>query len=136
MASKGGEDAMRKFLLLCAISVAGFFTILPARADFVDGVTLMAWAEEYRRIREGTADTLSHIYVRRFQVYVMGVHDAHVGIYYPASGERMFCGPRNLTVPQASDVVFRFLQKNPERSHDPASVLVMTAFVETFPCRQ
>ena len=127
---------MKKLMVQCAFCVAALSATWPARADFVDGVTLMAWAEEYRRIREGTADTLSHIYVRRFQVYVMGVHDAHVGILYPASGERMFCGPRNLTVPQASEVVFRFLQKNPERSRDSGSVLVMSAFVETFPCRK
>ena len=127
---------MMKLLVLCAIGVASLMTTLSARADFVDGETLMEWADEYRRIREGTADTLSHIYARRFQVYVMGVHDAHVGIYYPTSGELMFCGPRNLTVAQASDVVFRFLQKNPNRSHDSGSVLVMTAFVETFPCRE
>ena len=127
---------MKKLMVQCAFCVAALSATWPARADFVDGVTLMAWAEEYRRIREGTADTLSHIYVRRFQVYVMGVHDAHVGILYPASGERMFCGPRNLTVPQASEVVFRFLRNNPERSRDSGSVLVMTAFVETFPCRQ
>ena len=127
---------MKKLLVLCAIGVAALLTTLPARADFVDGETLMEWADEYRRIREGTADTLSHIYARRFQVYVMGVHDAHVGIFYPASGEMMFCGPRNLTVAQASEVVFRFLQRNAERRHDSASVLVMSAFEETFPCRK
>ena len=96
----------------------------------------MEWADEYRRSREGTADVLSHIYVRRFQVYVMGVHDAHAGIMYPASGERMFCGPRNLNVAQASDVVFRYLRRNPEKQHESGSVLVMSAFVETFPCEK
>ncbi|UCH47218.1 MAG: hypothetical protein JSU95_14120 [Betaproteobacteria bacterium] len=127
---------MRKLLVLFAIGVAALLTTLPARADFVDGETLMQWADEYRRIREGTADTLSHVYVRRFQVYVMGVHDAHVGIFYPTSGELMFCGPRNLSVAQASEVVFRFLQRNPERRRDAGSVLVMSAFVETFPCEK
>lgn len=126
---------MRKLLLLCAIGVA-VLTTLPARADFVDGVTLMEWADEYRRSREGTADTLSHIYVRRFQVYVMGVHDAHVGIMYPASGEPMFCGPRNLNVAQASDVVFRYLRRNPEKRSESGSILVMSALVETFPCEK
>lgn len=127
---------MKKLLVLSAIGVVALLTTLPARADFVDGETLMEWADEYRRIREGIADTLSHIYARRFQVYVMGVHDAHVGIFYPTSGEMMYCGPKNLTAAQASEVVFRFLQKNPERRHDSGSVLVMTAFVETFPCRE
>ncbi|UCD69732.1 MAG: hypothetical protein JSW48_06685 [Betaproteobacteria bacterium] len=125
---------MRKRLVLCAIGVATLLTLLPARADFVDGETLMEWADEYRRIREGTADGLSHIYVRRFQVYVMGVHDAYAGSLYPLTGEMVFCAPGNLTVAQASDAVFRFLRRNPERRHDTGSVLVRSAFVEAFPC--
>lgn len=127
---------MRKLLALCAIGAAALLVTTPARADFVDGETLMQWADEYRRMREGTADTLSNIYVRRFQVYLMGVHDAHVGILYPASGELMFCAPTNLTVTQASEAVYRFLRRNPERGHDAASVLVMSALVETFPCNR
>ena len=126
---------MRKLLLLWVIGVAALVPTHAARADFVDGATLMEWADEYRRIREGTADTLSHIYSRRFQVYVMGVHDAHSGLIYAQSGEQMFCGPRNLSVAQASEVVFRFLRRNPERRRDAGSVLVMSAFVEMFPCK-
>ncbi len=125
---------MKKRVAACVIGITAMMTALPAQADLVDGQTLFEWAKEYERVRAGTGDYLSHIYDRRFQVYVAGVHDAHVGARQSSTDDRLFCSPGGATVNQVSVAVYRFLRKNPEMSFESGSVLVISALVEAFPC--
>jgi len=131
-----GGAGMRNLLAACAIGVTACLTTFPVRADFVDGTTLMEWAREYKKVRAGTGDALSQIYVRRFQVYVLGVHDAYAGRYNAAFADAMFCSPKGATVRQISEVVYWFLQNNPELGYEPGSVLVANALTEAFPCEE
>jgi hypothetical protein len=131
----GVEGAtMKSRVMLLTIAAVTVFTTLPARADYVDGDVLVEWAKEYRRAQAGTASPLGHIYVRRFQVYVMGVHDAHDSLLVASGAAPIFCTPSYLTVAQLSNTVARFLENNRERKHEPGSILVAAALAEAFPC--
>jgi len=125
---------MKSRVMRLMFAVAIVFTTLPVRADFVDGDVLAEWAKEYRSARAGTGNDLSHIYVRRFQVYVMGIHDAHDSLLVTSGADPIFCTPAYLTVGQLSETVARFLENNPERKHEPGSILVAAALAEAFPC--
>ena len=127
---------MKSRLMLLMIAAASVLTALPARADYVDGDVLVEWAKEYRRAQAGTGSPLSHIYVRRFQVYVMGIHDAHDSLLVTSGAAPIFCTPNYLTVAQLSETVARFLENHSERKHEPGSILVAAALAEAFPCKQ
>ena len=126
---------LKLLLKVFVIATVAVVTVLPARADFVDGDVLVEWAKEYRRIKTGIGDSTSHVYVRRLQVYVMGIHDAHQTLLFPLASDKIFCTPDNVTVNQVSEAVVRFLETNSERSHEPGSILVAAALANTFPCR-
>lgn len=126
---------MKSRLMLLLLTVATVFTTPPVRADYVDGDVLVEWANEYRSSREGTGNAFSHIYVRRFEVYVMGVADAHKSLLVFSGIPPVFCTPDYLTVDQLSETVARFLENHPERKHEPGSILVAAALAEAFPCR-
>ena len=125
---------MKTLVAACAIGIAAVMVTLPVRADLIDGKTLTEWAREYQRVRSGTGDYLSHIYDRRFQVYVAGVNDAYVNGLRSSPDERVFCSPGSATVNQVSVAVYKFLRKNPEMSFESGSVLVISALAEAFPC--
>jgi len=125
---------MKSWLMLLTIAAANVFTSLPVRADYVDGDVLVEWAKEYQQARAGTGNVDSHIYVRRFQVYVMGIHDAHDSLLVTSGAAPIFCTPDYLTVAQLSETVARFLENHPERKHEPGSLLVAAALAESFPC--
>jgi len=124
-----------KFRLMFLVFIAAMvFTTPLVRADFVDGDVLGEWAKEYRSARAGTGNPLSHIYVRRFQVYVMGVADAHDSLLVMSGTPPIFCTPDYLTVEQLSETVARFLENHQERKHEAGSILVAAALAEAFPC--
>ena len=125
---------MKSRLMHLMVAAATVFMIMPARADYVDGDVLVEWAKEYQRAKSGTGNVDSHIYVRRFQVYVMGVHDAHDSLLLTSGVAPIFCTPDYLSVAQLSETVARFLENNPERKHEPGSILVAAALAEAFPC--
>ncbi len=125
---------MKTLAAVCVSGLIALTTPWPVRADLIDGETLYEWAREYQRVRSGTGDYLSHIYDRRFQVYVAGVHDAYVSGLRSSPGGRVFCSPGGATVNQVSVAVYKFLRKNPEMSFESGSVLVINALAEAFPC--
>ena len=127
---------MRNLSVLYAIGLAACVTAFPVRADIVDGRTLMVWADEYQKVRAGTGNELSQINVRRFQIYVLGVHDAYTGRLNDPLGNTLFCSPDGATARQISEAVFRYLQRNPELQFESGSVLVASALIETFPCTE
>jgi hypothetical protein len=46
------------------------------------------------------------------------------------------CFPGNVTLGQLKDVVTRFLAVEPERRQYPATSLIVSAFVEAYPCER
>lgn len=125
---------MKSWLMLLMIAAATVLTSPPVRADFVDGDVLAEWAKEYQRARAGIGSSVSHIYVRRFQIYVMGIHDAYGSLLVTSGSVPIFCTPGYLTVTQLSESVARFLENHPERKHEAGSILVAAALAEAFPC--
>ena len=125
---------MLKSMVACAIGLVALVTVFPVRAEFVDGKTLAEWAGEYQRVRSGTGDYLSHIYDRRFQVYILGVHDAYTESLRASTTDQLFCTPMGTTVAGVSVVVYKYLQNNPGLSHESGSAVVVSALAEAFPC--
>ena len=125
---------MKTLAAVCVCGLIALTAASPVRADLIDGKTLIEWAKEYQRVRSGTGDYLSHIYDRRFQVYVAGVHDTYVSGFRASPNERVFCSPAGASVNQVSVAVYKFLRNNPEMSFESGSVLVISALAEAFPC--
>ena len=46
----------------------------------------------------------------------------------------IFCRPNGVTNGQLQDIAVQFLQRNPQRRHEDAMLLVLNAFTEAFPC--
>ena len=120
--------------LAALLGLIGSLLASSVNAQYIDGRTLEEWAQEFQRVRSGTGDYLSHIYHRRFQVYILGVHDAYASNPDAFPEDRQFCRPSNASVNQVSMVVYRYLQENRGLPDEPASVLVMNALIEAFPC--
>lgn len=60
--------------------------------------------------------------------FVHGVADATNGLY--------FCPPSGVTIGQTIDIVFLYLQNQPEKRNQPASDLVINALKSVYPCRK
>jgi hypothetical protein len=45
-----------------------------------------------------------------------------------------FCTPKDVTYGQATSVVVKYMNNNPEQLHSPLSVLAMVALRDTWPC--
>jgi Rap1a immunity proteins len=127
--------AMKKWNAVYVAAMIVAMMAVPARAEFVDGKTLSAWAQEFQRVRSGTGDYLSHIYHRRFQVYILGVHDAYTDGPGITLDDNLFCTPRNTSVNEISLIVYRYLQNTPGLPNESASGLVVNALVSAFPCK-
>ena len=67
--------------------------------------------------------------------YVAGVMDRDLGIGpgVLAAGSD-YCAPKEVTLEQARDVVFQYLQSNPGERHKAGAYLVRTALRTVFPC--
>jgi hypothetical protein len=60
--------------------------------------------------------------------YVIGVHDALFGV--------VICSPSNGTRGQIVDIVFQYLQENPQLRHKNADELISQALVRFYPCKR
>jgi hypothetical protein len=65
--------------------------------------------------------------------YIAGILDASMGAGKGVTGIE-FCSPANVTVRQATDVVKKSLNDNPQLRHLNAATLVAAALSEAFPC--
>ena len=108
---------MALFMLL-SVSLAG--------AQFMAGYELVQTWGEYKRINDGTAEEGEPWLGSLFMGYVTGVCDATC---------YLFEIPSTATVGSICSVVGKYLDAHPERSHEPAFGLVLSALLEAFPKR-
>jgi len=68
--------------------------------------------------------------------YVVGVLDGERIVSAVARFKSPICLPHGVPTPHLSLVVHEWLEKHPERLHQQAANLVLTAVRESFPCRE
>ena len=99
-------------------------------STFIEGHELQAMCEGIDE--EGNAKNTMAVGCSQF---VIGVHDTMSTLTFGGLLEKGFvCFPEEYSGPQLSLVVKKYLDENPDKSDEPANMLVAVAFVENFPC--
>ena len=112
------------FVALAPIAVGA----LQGEHGFSGGNELVRWMRESEAVRDQQPQG-NPLEAGLYAGYVMGAYDQ-----MKMRGE--LCGTRNVSVGQVASVVAKFLKGHPEKLHNPANLLVLEAFAESFPCRQ
>jgi hypothetical protein len=106
-------------ILVAALATAS----APSHAQVTTGATLVQWEDEDNPMLTG---------------WIKGAAEAWQGAYY-ASGERLpnWCLPDGkVTVGQVQAVVMKYTRASPEKWHQPATLLVAQALIDSFPCER
>ncbi|MEH2922400.1 Rap1a/Tai family immunity protein [Samsonia erythrinae] len=114
------------------ISCALFFSfLLPAEAKFYDGQQLYQYAQEYKKAEQGgRSKPGNQLQTGVFIGYVASVIDA-----YGDEGAQVFCQP-NGRLQTYADVVYKYLNDNPNQRVNSAESLVIAAMQESFRCKE
>lgn len=109
--------------------------------DVMDGRTLQSLCADYQQAK--SAGTLPDDSVKPYMKcahFIQGVVETSVfyeRMMYTVSGNHIFCFPKKtLSTPQAILVANEYLKKHPEKLDSRGVVLVMAAFLETYPCKK
>ncbi|MGE3297794.1 MAG: Rap1a/Tai family immunity protein [Porticoccaceae bacterium] len=92
-----------------------------ARAEFYSGSQIYSYLEKALR---GTADYETGV----GSGYVIGVFDSLSGV--------LVCSPGGVTVKQAKQIVFNYMQKHPELWDKSADISIIAALGEVWPCKK
>ncbi len=65
--------------------------------------------------------------------YVMGISDAH-DMFSATNMSPTWCAPDNVTVGQLVNPVHKYIISTPEKMHLPASGIIVSALMQTYPC--
>jgi len=128
-----------KILTICLLyAVAG--ASVASEHDVMDGRTLQSLCVDYQQAN--STGVLSHDSVKPYMKcahFIQGVVETSVfyeRMMYTVSGNHIFCFPKKtLSTPQAISVTNDYLRKHPEKLDSRGVVLVMAAFLETYPCK-
>lgn len=102
---------MKKLLLALAVACS------PAHADFINGNVLL---------NDINGDTWS----------AKGFANGYISGVANALDDVLFCLPNGVTVGQLVDVTSRYLRNNPAQRHKGASLLIVNALVQVWPCKR
>jgi len=67
--------------------------------------------------------------------FIQGVSEVLNGAADGRFGVLRFCLPDGVNLGQEQDVVIKWLTENPQERHLPASLVVISALAEAFPCK-
>jgi Rap1a immunity proteins len=118
---------MTRRTMLVAVALSSLLAA-KAAANYFDGNELLAWCENWHREMDPDDDLLLGGYCGGF---VGGVVDTLV------NKPHTFCvpqGPGGVSSAQLVEVVKLYLRDHPDNRHLAASLLVMQALKEKFPC--
>ncbi|MFA1661598.1 Rap1a/Tai family immunity protein [Klebsiella quasipneumoniae] len=105
--------------------------VVPAEAKFYDGQQLYQYALEYKKAEQGGRRTPDNqLQAGVFMGYVASMIDA-----YGAEGAQVFCQP-NGRLQTYADVVYKYLNDNPDRRVNSAESLVIAAMQASFRCKE
>lgn len=104
--------------------------LAPVQAKFYDGQQLYQYAQEYKKAEQGGRSTPdNHLQAGVFMGYVASMIDA-----YGAEGAQVFCQP-NGRLQTYADVVYKYLNDNPDKRVNSAESLVISAMQLSFRCK-
>lgn len=103
---------MKKIIVILVILL-----FLPAfsSADYCNGMKIMKHVDSKDSVSKSL--TIG---------YITGVVDAF--------NEVLFCIPYGVTIGQANEVFIKWMREHPERWHESASILILAALKEVWPC--
>ncbi|HIF0682875.1 Rap1a/Tai family immunity protein [Klebsiella pneumoniae] len=105
--------------------------LLPAEAKFYNGQQLYQYALEYKKAEQGVRSTPDNqLQAGVFMGYVASIIDA-----YGAEGAQVFCQP-NGRLQTYADVVYKYLNDNPDKRVNSAESLVIAAMQASFRCKE
>lgn len=105
--------------------------LLPAEAKFYDGQQLYQYALEYKKTEQGMRRTPDNqLQTGVFMGYVASIIDA-----YGDEGAQVFCQP-NGRLQTYADVVYKYLNDNPEQRVNSAESVVIAAMQTSFRCKE
>jgi hypothetical protein len=114
---------MIRLTLLVLMAVAGLGVVGPAKSGYETGNDLFAACT-------GTDSSSGAGYFLCYG-YISGIVDYS---YYVNVGSNQFCVPAGVTKGQLKDTLIAFLRRNPKDRHLSASVIVVAALREAYPC--
>lgn len=118
-----GNAAGVSAALLATIAVAhGAEPVVP---DAETGAVLKQRLE----LVDKATDLMDRFVAVRAAGYVDGIADGAVGLGYA-------CYPAGVARAEIREVVMKYLRDHPERLGDPASLLVLNALFEAYPCKR
>ncbi|HAT1636278.1 TPA: hypothetical protein I8Y13_002467 [Raoultella planticola] len=119
---------MNSKYIACAIFCS---FLAPAEAKFYDGQQLYQYAREYKKTEQGVRSTPDNqLQAGVFMGYVASMVDAH-----GAEGAQVFCQP-NGRLQTYADVVYKYLNDNPDQRVNSAESLVIAAMQTSFRCKE
>ncbi|MDV1655515.1 Rap1a/Tai family immunity protein [Citrobacter freundii] len=105
--------------------------LAPAQAKFYDGQQLYLYAQEYKKAEQGGRSTPDNqLQAGVFMGYVASMIDA-----YGNEGAKIFCQP-NGRLQTYADVVYKYLNDNPDQRVNSAESLVIAAMQASFRCKE
>ncbi|WP_434586075.1 Rap1a/Tai family immunity protein [Klebsiella sp. R390] len=114
--------------IACALFCA---FLAPAEAKFYDGQQLYLYAQEYKKAEQGGPSTPDNqLQAGVFMGYVASMIDA-----YGNEGAQIFCQP-NGRLQTYADVVYKYLNDNPDKRVNSAESLVIAAMQASFRCKE
>jgi len=93
---------------------------------YFPGSQLYEYGLEYNKMRHGLQSNGAG--VGAFLGYIGAINDMAVQHFY--------CLPNNVEGSTIADVVFKYLDEHPEKRTSMASVLVVNALKEAYPCKR
>lgn len=125
---------MRKILI---ILTAIFLFSPPARSQTATGNELLQDCRTANRrgnLRSDQAFADNLIAQGNCYSYIRGALNGIDGTVALAGIPDIFCIPERVTMGQINDAIIRYLETNPQRRHLPASLLIIQALINSFPC--
>ncbi|HBS0498885.1 Rap1a/Tai family immunity protein [Klebsiella variicola subsp. variicola] len=119
---------MNSKYIACAIFCS---FLAPAEAKFYDGQQLYRYAQEYKKAEQGVRSIPDNqLQAGVFMGYVASMVDA-----YGDEGAQVFCQP-NGRLQTYADVVYKYLNDNPDKRVNSAESLVIAAMQASFRCNE
>ena len=121
-----------RWLALCLVLVAGDAFGVGA---FVTGNKLLGWCITSINVGNSTTNAQEALDTGQCQGYLMATSDTYNT--WRSQGfisSDVYCMPHRVTVGQLERIVVKYLEARPEELHMSASSLVLTAYMQAFPC--
>ena len=115
-----------KFRFLAVLLVLGCVYPASVTADALQGGQILTWL---------TGRSASAIDQARIKGYIQGMLELYNILSYRDPDLNIYCVRENrISTLEATDIIVKWLKKHPKRLQEPASLLVLHALKDAYPC--